>query len=329
MAGLGFGLPVSRLYAQYFGGDVKLYSVEVREAERRGAAAPVRLIRLVLQGHGCDTYVRLDHIGSLPTPPTSHFHFVLLPSARTRVSAASSAPVRLPLSVACAGDVEEFEEYDGFDIWRSLKKPYLDKDKATFGAHLKSNSTGTSARVEHRGETGRELLILQGSLGRCRHAFGPIPNTAGGGVPPGSDSRQSVRAARGPGRGPRSRSCGARAGRRGRRLTGEHPSSLSVPSLYSDRMATVSGSQASLFRTRRRDRRGGSSLSQWQPASAIDHCHAAVLSSPGPPRPGVLILAASDRMNGESPGPAIGPSAIRAGPLSDSPRFRRRNLQAR
>jgi len=95
MAGLGFGLPVSRLYAQYFGGDVKLYSVE---------------------GHGCDTYVRLDHIG----------------------------------------DVEEFEEYDGFDIWRSLKKPYLDKDKATFGAHLKSNSTGTSARVEHRGETGRE-----------------------------------------------------------------------------------------------------------------------------------------------------------------------------
>ena len=28
MAGLGFGLPVSRLYAQYFGGDVQLVSME-------------------------------------------------------------------------------------------------------------------------------------------------------------------------------------------------------------------------------------------------------------------------------------------------------------
>ncbi|EKX35983.1 hypothetical protein GUITHDRAFT_155357 [Guillardia theta CCMP2712] len=89
MAGLGFGLPVSRLYAQYFGGDVKLYSVE---------------------GHGCDTYVRLDHIG----------------------------------------DVEEFEEYDGFDIWRSLKKPYLDKDKTTFG----TKASSASRREEQQGSPG-------------------------------------------------------------------------------------------------------------------------------------------------------------------------------
>jgi pyruvate dehydrogenase kinase 2/3/4 len=35
--GLGFGLPVSRLYAQYFGGDVSLVSME---------------------GYGSDVYVR-------------------------------------------------------------------------------------------------------------------------------------------------------------------------------------------------------------------------------------------------------------------------------
>jgi pyruvate dehydrogenase kinase 2/3/4 len=28
MAGLGFGLPMSRLYAQYFGGDVSFSSME-------------------------------------------------------------------------------------------------------------------------------------------------------------------------------------------------------------------------------------------------------------------------------------------------------------
>jgi len=44
MAGLGFGLPVSRLYAKYFGGDVEIQSME---------------------GYGCDVYIRLDHIGDV------------------------------------------------------------------------------------------------------------------------------------------------------------------------------------------------------------------------------------------------------------------------
>ena len=42
MAGFGFGLPISRLYARYFGGDLQLVSME---------------------GYGTDAYL---HIGRLP-----------------------------------------------------------------------------------------------------------------------------------------------------------------------------------------------------------------------------------------------------------------------
>jgi len=62
MAGLGFGLPTCRLYAQYFGGDVWLNSME---------------------GYGSDVLVRLDHMG----------------------------------------ETKEFSNYDGFDIWKSLRCP--------------------------------------------------------------------------------------------------------------------------------------------------------------------------------------------------------------
>lgn len=44
MAGLGFGLPLSRLYARYFGGDVKVVS---------------------LGGYGTDVYVQLDRTGDV------------------------------------------------------------------------------------------------------------------------------------------------------------------------------------------------------------------------------------------------------------------------
>ena len=85
MAGLGFGLPVSRLYAQYFGGDVCLVSME---------------------GYGSDVYVRLDHIGK----------------------------------------TAEFADYDGFDIWRSLKNSPTD-DVAT-GERV----GGLVARAGERGD---------------------------------------------------------------------------------------------------------------------------------------------------------------------------------
>jgi len=44
MAGLGYGLPMSRVYAQFFGGDLDLVS---------------------LYGHGCDVFLRLHHLGDL------------------------------------------------------------------------------------------------------------------------------------------------------------------------------------------------------------------------------------------------------------------------
>jgi len=47
MAGLGYGLPMSKVYAEFFGGNLDFVS---------------------LAGHGCDVYLRLnrlgDHIGS-------------------------------------------------------------------------------------------------------------------------------------------------------------------------------------------------------------------------------------------------------------------------
>jgi len=44
MAGLGFGLPLSRLYAKHFGGDLKLITIE---------------------GHGTDIYLTLDRTGEV------------------------------------------------------------------------------------------------------------------------------------------------------------------------------------------------------------------------------------------------------------------------
>jgi len=44
MAGLGFGLPLARLYARHFGGDLDIVSV---------------------YGHGADVYLRLDKNGEV------------------------------------------------------------------------------------------------------------------------------------------------------------------------------------------------------------------------------------------------------------------------
>ena len=47
MAGFGYGLPISRLYAQYFGGDLKLISME---------------------GYGTDVYLHLNRLSSSNEP---------------------------------------------------------------------------------------------------------------------------------------------------------------------------------------------------------------------------------------------------------------------
>jgi pyruvate dehydrogenase kinase 2/3/4 len=43
MAGLGYGLPISRLYARYFGGDLQVISME---------------------GYGTDAYLHLKRLGN-------------------------------------------------------------------------------------------------------------------------------------------------------------------------------------------------------------------------------------------------------------------------
>ena len=47
MAGFGYGLPISRLYSQYFGGDLKLISME---------------------GYGTDVYLHLNRLSSSSEP---------------------------------------------------------------------------------------------------------------------------------------------------------------------------------------------------------------------------------------------------------------------
>ena len=47
MAGFGYGLPLSRLYARYFGGDLRLESVD---------------------GHGTDVYMNLNRLSSSREP---------------------------------------------------------------------------------------------------------------------------------------------------------------------------------------------------------------------------------------------------------------------
>ena len=47
LAGYGFGLPLSRLYARYFGGDLQILSME---------------------GYGTDAYLHLNRLGNVQEP---------------------------------------------------------------------------------------------------------------------------------------------------------------------------------------------------------------------------------------------------------------------
>jgi hypothetical protein len=47
LAGYGYGLPVSRLYARYFGGDLQIISME---------------------GYGTDAYLHLNRLGNVQEP---------------------------------------------------------------------------------------------------------------------------------------------------------------------------------------------------------------------------------------------------------------------
>ena len=53
MSGLGYGLPLSRLYARYFGGDLQMVSME---------------------GYGTDCYIHLKRVGGeeISMPPSLH-----------------------------------------------------------------------------------------------------------------------------------------------------------------------------------------------------------------------------------------------------------------
>ncbi|KAK1240019.1 hypothetical protein MKX08_007461 [Trichoderma sp. CBMAI-0020] len=65
MAGFGYGLPISRLYARYFGGDLKLISMEGFEKSK----CAYMLTRIPLfPSYGTDVYLHLNRLSSSSEP---------------------------------------------------------------------------------------------------------------------------------------------------------------------------------------------------------------------------------------------------------------------